>query len=479
MNLASLIDAHPADAVALVHDGATTTYGELRERAAAARGALTALGIVPGDRVGLALRNDPHFVAWWLAVLGAGAVAVPLNPSAPAPELGRAVNAALPRVAIVAEGVADAFESVEHVLEVGREVPLATAEAIVAREPGDVAVLLFTAGTAGSPKAAMLTHANLLTNQEQIQASGRGLVPDDVSLGVLPLFHIFGLNVVLGLTLRLGATVVLVERFDAAGTLDVVREHGVSVLAGAPPMYAAWSAGAGNDDAALASVRLAASGAAKLPVEVARRFEARFGVRIHEGYGLTEASPSVTTSAGDEPRFGSIGVPLPGVDVRLVDEEGEDALAGDPGEIWVRGPNVFAGYLEDPVATAEAITPDGWLRTGDIAVADDDGWLYIVDRAKDLVIVSGFNVFPGEVEEVLRQHPDIDDAGVVGAEDAHSGETVHAYVVPVAGAQLDTTEVIEFCARRLARYKCPTTVTVVAELPRNAAGKMLRRALPQ
>ena len=187
----------------------------------------------------------------------------------------------------------------------------------------------------------------------------------------------------------------------------------------------------------------------------------------------------MTTSAGDEPRFGSIGVPLPGVDVRLVDEEGEDALAGDPGEIWVRGPNVFAGYLEDPVATAEAITPDGWLRTGDIAVADDDGWLYIVDRAKDLVIVSGFNVFPGEVEEVLRQHPDIDDAGVVGAEDAHSGETVHAYVVPVAGAQLDTTEVIEFCARRLARYKCPTTVTVVAELPRNAAGKMLRRALPQ
>src|SRR5439155_24578066 len=277
VNLASLIDAHPPDAVALVHDGATTTYGELRERAAAARGALTALGIVPGDRVGLALRNDPHFVAWWLAVLGAGAVAVPLNPSAPAPELGRAVNAALPRVAIVAEGVADAFESVEHVLEVGREVPLATAEAIVAREPGDVAVLLFTAGTAGSPKAAMLTHANLLTNQEQIQASGRGLLPDDVSLGVLPLFHIFGLNVVLGLTLRLGATVVLVERFDAAGTLDVVREHAVSVLAGAPPMYAAWSAGAGNDDGALASVRLAASGAAKLPVEVARRFEARFG----------------------------------------------------------------------------------------------------------------------------------------------------------------------------------------------------------
>ena len=235
----------------------------------------------------------------------------------------------MPRVAIVAEGVADAFESVEHVLEVGREVPPATAEAIITREPGDVAVLLFTAGTAGSPKAAMLTHANLLTNQEQIQASGRGLVPDDVSLGVLPLFHIFGLNVVLGLTLRLGATVVLVERFDAAGTLDVVREHGVSVLAGAPPMYAAWSAGAGNDDGALASVRLAASGAAKLPVEVARRFEARFGVRIHEGYGLTEASPSVTTSAGDEPRFGSIGVPLPGVDVRLVDADGGDAAAGE------------------------------------------------------------------------------------------------------------------------------------------------------
>jgi len=479
VNVASLVDAHAADAVALVHDGAPTTYGELRERAAAARGALMELGIAPGDRVVLALRNDPNFVVWWLAALGAGAVAVPLNPSAPAPELERGVGVVRPRAAIVVDGVADAFDGLEHVLEAGSELPTAPPTTIVERGPDDLAVLLFTAGTAGSPKAAMLTHANLLSNQEQIQASGRGLRAGDVSLGVLPLFHIFGLNVVLGLTLRLGATVVLVERFDAVATLELVREHGVSVLAGAPPMYTAWSADAHDDDRALASVRLAASGAAKLPVEVARRFEARFGVRIHEGYGLTEASPSVTTSAGDEPRFGSIGVPLPGGAGRLVDEEGEDALAGDPGEIWVRGPNVFAGYLDDPVATAEALTPDGWLRTGDIAVADEDGWLYIVDRAKDLVIVSGFNVFPGEVEEVLRQHPGVDDAAVVGAEDAHSGETVHAFVVRVEGAQLDPDEVIEFCARRLARYKCPTVVRVVADLPRNAAGKMLRRSLPR
>jgi long-chain acyl-CoA synthetase len=242
-------------------------------------------------------------------------------------------------------------------------------------------------------------------------------------------------------------------------------------------MYVAWATMPGADRDAMRSVRLAISGAAKLPEEVAAAFTARFGVPVFEGYGLTEAGPVVTTGVGDLPRPGSVGVPVPGVEVRLVDADGDDVEAGDPGEIWVRGPNVFAGYWQDPEATARVLTPDGWLRTGDVAVADADGWLYLVDRRKDLIIVSGFNVYPAEVEEVLRAHPRIAEAAVVGEPDPYSGEAVKAFVVPVAGTHLDEDEVIAHCASRLARYKCPTRVAFVEALPRNAVGKALRRAL--
>jgi long-chain acyl-CoA synthetase len=346
------------------------------------------------------------------------------------------------------------------------------------RAPGDLAVLVFTAGTSGPPRAAMLTHANLLANIEQCaRVEGRALRADDVVLGVLPLFHIFGLNVVLGQALHAGAAVVLQERFDPVESLEAIRRHRVTVVAGAPPMYVAWATMPGADRDAMRSVRLAISGAAKLPEEVAAAFTARFGVPVFEGYGLTEAGPVVTTGVGDLPRPGSVGVPVPGVEVRLVDADGDDVEAGDPGEIWVRGPNVFAGYWQDPEATARVLTPDGWLRTGDVAVADADGWLYLVDRRKDLIIVSGFNVYPAEVEEVLRAHPRIAEAAVVGEPDPYSGEAVKAFVVPVAGTHLDEDEVIAHCASRLARYKCPTRVAFVEALPRNAVGKALRRAL--
>jgi long-chain acyl-CoA synthetase len=241
-------------------------------------------------------------------------------------------------------------------------------------------------------------------------------------------------------------------------------------------MWAAWAVLPGAPPDAFATVRLATSGASPLPGEVARTFEARFGVALSEGYGLTEASPVVTSSVG-RARPGSIGRPLPGVEVRLVDADGDDALLGDSGEIWVRGPNVFAGYWEDPAATAGALTADGWLRTGDIAVADDDGDLTIVDRSKDLIIVSGFNVFPAEVEQVLLEHPAVAAAAVVGDDDLASGETVHAFVVPGPGATVVGEDVIAFCAARLARYKCPTAVTVVDVIPTGLAGKVLRREL--
>ena len=351
----------------------------------------------------------------------------------------------------------------------------------VARGAEDLAVLLFTAGTAGPPKAAMLTHGSLLANLEQLQGhAGLRIEATDVALGVLPFFHVFGLNVVLDLALLAGASVALVDHFHPAEALARVRRDRVTVIAAVPAVYAAWSA-LSVDDApadALSGVRLCVSGAAALPFDVARQMHARFGVGVHEGYGLTEASPVVTTSAVvAQPRRGSIGPPLPGIDVRLVDTEDRDVLEGDPGEILVRGPNVFAGYWDDADATAQVLTGDGWLRTGDIAVADEDGWLTLVERAKDVIIVSGFNVFPGEVEEAIADHPAVAEVAVIGEPHPRTGETVVAFVVPVAGAQPDPVELLRHAGRRLARYKLPTRVEVVSELPRSFTGKLLRREL--
>ena len=299
-------------------------------------------------------------------------------------------------------------------------------------------------------------------------------------LGVLPLFHIFGLNVMLGVTLATGSSLVLVDRFEPEAALGTMAEHGITLVSGPPTLFAALTRlpeDAATD--AFGSVRLAASGAAPLPAEVAEAFQDRFGLRLHQGYGLTEASPAVTTNVGLDAPVESIGTPLPGVEVRLVDRDGSDVLAGDSGEIWVKGPNVFAGYLDDDQATRAALSPDGWLRTGDLGVSDDDGRLYIVDRAKDLIIVSGFNVHPGEVEEVVMEHEAVKEAAAVGVPDDSTGEAVKVFVVLAADADPAPTDqdILRFCADRLARYKCPASVEFVDEIPRGFAGKLLRRAL--
>jgi len=496
MNIAAIVEGHPDVAPALVSRGHVTTYAELRRQVGELRGGLTRLGLSPGDRVAIVSANNWFFVVSYLAVVGVGAVAVPLNPASPTRELARELGVVGAKVAIIGPTGRPAAEAldrdalgVEHVLapeRVGVEgaEPLESlfpgpSAPIVERADDDLAVLIFTAGTAGSPKAAMLTHGNLRSNLEQIQEHpGRAIKADDVSLGVLPLFHIFGLNVVLGLSLYAGASIVLVERFDPVAALETIGDHHISVVAGAPPMFTGWLGLPPGHGDELRQIRLAITGAAPMTAEAVEAFGQRFGVTIHEGYGLTEASPAVTSSVAAGPvKPGSIGVPLPGVEVRLVDTDGEDVLAGDAGEIWVRGPNVFVGYWDSPDATAAALSPEGWLRTGDIAVADDDGWLWIVDRAKDVIIVSGFNVYPAEVEEALAEHPGVADVAVVGVAHPHTGEAIRAYVVAVPGHVLEEDELIEFCNTRLARYKCPTKITFVEELPRGVAGKVLRRAL--
>jgi len=505
VNLAGVIDGHADDGVALVdQSGRSVSYGELRARVAGLRGGLAGLGVVPGDRVAIISANNPSFVTAYLAVLGIGAVAVPLNPLSPAPELQRELNDIGARVAVAgpvgAKAMArldrSATPGLDHVIAAGGDRggrvdgalsldDLQQADPVppVDRRPEDLALLIFTSGTAGAPRAAMLSHRNLLANIDQIRARDKDETPADVVLGALPMFHIYGLNVVLGVSLAVGSSLVLVDRFDPHSALDTVRHQGVTVIPGVPTMWSAWASLPGATREGFATVRLASSGAAPLDPTVRRTVRDRFGVNVVEGYGLTEASPVVTTGLGVTAPDGSIGVPVPDLQLRLMDGTGDDVLIGDPGEVWVRGPNVFAGYWNDPAATESALTADGWLRTGDVGVVDDDGFLYLVDRAKDLIIVSGFNVFPAEVEEVLDAHPAVAEAAVVGVPHPHSGEAVTAYVVPAAGAnggagaEPDEEELVAWCARHLARYKCPVKITFVDELPHSLTGKIVRRSL--
>lgn len=495
MNLAHIIDPHPADKVAIISRGRATTYGALRDQIEHVRGGLANLGVGKGDRVALLCSNGRYFVDVYFAALGLGAVTVPLNPASPAPEIEREVSTVGAKVVVVEPLAAHAWAQIDRA-----KVP--TVEHVVSTEPDtvasadsafddllgsgrvetidvdadDLAALIFTSGTAGSPRAAMLSHGNLLANLEQSRSTD-GIREADVVFGVLPMFHIFGLNVVLGLSLARGATVVLVQRFDPFTALETIAERGITVIPGAPSLWLAFSHFAEAPADSFATVRLALTGAAKMPEEPTRQLEQRFGLVLREGYGLTEASPVVTSSAGLAPKVGSVGKVLDGIQVRLVDEHGDDALQGDSGEIWVKGPNVFKGYLNEPEATARVLTADGWLRTGDIAVVDDDGYLYLVDRAKDLIIVSGFNVFPAEVEEVLMGHPDVLEVGVVGVPHPHTGEAVKAFVVLKPGATAHEDTLVSWCLDNLARYKCPAKILFVDQLPRNVSGKLLRRSL--
>lgn len=483
MNLVeALLGAGDDAAAALVGARGTTAYAELRSLSARMAALLVGAGVRAGDRVGVAAPNDEGFVVAYLGALAAGATVVPLNPSAPPAELERELASVEPRVVLAGPPATAACQAAgATVTAIDLDALPASEAPTVDRADDDVAVLLFTSGTAGAPKAAMLTHGNLVANIRQVlDHPGLRLSAADVSLGALPFFHVFGLNVVLGVSLAAGATVVLVDHFDAAQAGRLVREHGVTIVAGVPTMYSAWLALPDGelDAGSFSGVRLAVSGAAALSEEVADAFAERFGIVVHQGYGLTEASPIVTSTAvgGGTPRPGSIGPPLPGVEVRLVDPDGADALLGDPGELLVRGPNVFPGYWHDDEATARALD-DGWLHTGDVAVVEENGDLHLVDRAKDLVIVSGFNVYPVEVEDVLREHPSVADAAVVGEPNPRTGEAVVAYVVPAAGLEIDERSLAEHAARALARYKCPSRYEVVAQLPRTDVGKVLRREL--
>ncbi|WP_394939914.1 AMP-binding protein [uncultured Ilumatobacter sp.] len=495
MNIAHVLDGHAADSVALISRNRTTTYGELRDQIDHLRGGLASIGVGRGDRVALLCGNGRHFVITYFATVGLGAVAVPLNPLSPAPELETEIAAVGAKVVVIEKLSAGTWANVDR-----SQVP--TVATVISSEHGsgpegtqsidellkadpvpiaevafdDDAALIFTSGTAGLPRAARLTHGNNHANVEQSKAIDI-LQPSDLIYGVLPLFHIFGLNIVMTAGLAVGATVMLVQRFDPHTAAESISGRKVTVVPGAPAMWTAFTHFDELPADTFASVRVALSGASKLPVATFHAMRDRFGVEVAEGYGLTETSATVTTSLGAPIRPGSVGRAFDGVEIRLINTDGHDVLVGDIGEIWVRGNNVFPGYYGDDPATAVVLSPDGWLQTGDMAVADDDGFLYLVDRAKDLVIVSGFNVYPAEVEGVLTMHPDVHEAGVVGVPHPHTGEAVKAFVVVRHDADVDEETLIEFCLDHVARYKCPSKVMFVDELPRNTTGKLVRRRL--
>ncbi len=499
-NLATMLDestrAHPDKACLIIGD-TTFSYAQVEHLSGQVAGNLRALGLEPGAKVAVQLPNVPQFVFSYFGILRAGLVMVPLNPLLRAPEVAYHLENSDAEVLVTFDllaeeadrGAREAGGVRTYVVDSGTgtrpegtrgfDELLAPVEApdIEPTRADDTAVLLYTSGTTGRPKGAELTHFQLLMNCT-VGGQLLGVEDDDIQVGVLPMFHVFGLSSVLNPTIRWGTTVVLVPRFDAETVLDAIETHRATIFSGVPTMYVALLAAAGERE--LSSLRVAISGGAAIPGEVIRAFEERFsGVVILEGYGLSETASTTTFNISAEQRkVLSIGKPVWGVQARVVDPEGRRLPPGPEhvGEIVVRGHNVMKGYYKNPEATAEAMR-GGWFHTGDLAYADEDGYLFVVDRLKDLVIRGGYNVYPREVEEVLYEHPAVAEVAVVGKPDATLGEEVVAVVSLKAGQQASAEELIGFCKDRLAAYKYPREIRILEELPKGPTGKILKKEL--
>jgi long-chain acyl-CoA synthetase len=505
---------HP-DRPALRHRGRTLTWSELNAQVDSVAAGLRGLGAPDSHghpaRVAIALPNIPEFAVAFFATLRAGLVAVPVNPGFTPRELRHVLDDSAASVLIATDAVAAAVAGLTAELgalrwaytcsgneDAGRALARALGrDAAPNPRPStgsDLAVLLYTSGTEGAPKGAMLSHHALIANHMQLAAVEPAIMDgSDVVLLALPMFHAYGLNTGLGAVAFHGACCVLADRFDAEESARLIADEGVSVVVGVPSMYTLWAANL-TSGAPMSTVRVAVCGAAPLEAVTARKFSAITGVDVNIGYGLTETAPVVTsTLASPVAKVGSIGRPLPGVELRLVSSKGDDVWhagspeiadvdgenqlelespdspGSDPGEIVVRGANLFDGYWPDGRGGP---TADGWWATGDVAYADGDGDLFLVDRIGELIIVNGFNVYPYEVELVLTAHPGVAEAAVLGAPDPVRGQTVRAFVVRAAGSTIDEAELVRHCERNLARFKCPTQISFVPELPHSAIGKV-------
>ncbi|WP_210439020.1 long-chain-fatty-acid--CoA ligase [Nocardioides xinjiangensis] len=518
-NLSSLLEgsaeAHP-DRTALVLGDTRLTYAQVDAAANQVADLLVSRGIEPGDKVALSCPNLPHFPIVYYGILKAGATVVPLNVLLKGREVAYHLDDSDAKAYFCFQGTAElpigaeghaGFEQAagcEHFFVItadpAAESPIPGAQtlgqALVGRSPvfetrdvdgDDTAVILYTSGTTGQPKGAELMHRNMISNAlVSDQLFDADAERPDTLLCVLPLFHSFGQTVIMNAGFAFGGTIVLLPRFEAGPALSLMEKEGVTFFAGVPTMY--WGLLGALDDSGVdvrtvaERVRVAVAGGSALPVEVHKEFERRFGVTILEGYGLSETSPVASFSVYGEPvRVGSIGVPIPGVEMKLISpepgvredlDEGEDVV----GEIAIKGPNVMKGYHGRPDATAEAIV-DGWFRSGDLARKDSDGWYYIVDRSKDMIIRGGYNVYPREIEEVLLTHPGVSLAAVIGVPDESHGEEIKAFVIRAERADLTEDELVAWARDQMAAYKYPRIVEFVDALPMTATGKILKREL--
>ncbi len=483
----------------LAHAGDTSfTYVEVDALSGKVAASLRALGLVPGDKVAVQLPNLPHFLFCYFGIMKAGLTMVPLNPLLTGPEVAYHLEDSDARVLVTFElfagaglaGARAAGDVPTYVVRAGEgEVPKGARsfdELLAGEDDGDIhptssddtAVLLYTSGTTGKPKGAELTHFQLYMNCT-VAGELFEVTAEDVSLAVLPLFHVFGLSSVLNNVVRFGGSLVLLPRFEAKVVLDALERHRCTVFAGVPTMYVALlQEELGGRD--LSALRACISGGASIPGEVIRGFEEKVpGVVILEGYGLSETASTTTFNISAEQRkVLSVGKQIWGVEVRVVDPDGNALPPGEDnvGEIVVRGHNVMKGYYKRPEATAKAIVR-GWFHTGDLGYQDEEGYFFVVDRLKDMVIRGGYNVYPREVEEVLYEHPDVVEAAVVGRPDDRLGEEVVAFVALKPGATVGPAELAAHCKERLAAYKYPRDVQVLEALPKGATGKILKREL--
>lgn len=522
--LRSACDRFP-DRAALEFFGATTTYREFWDAVLQAAGALHAAGVRTGDRVALVLPNCPQHVVAFYGALRLGAVVVEHNPLYTQEELGRQFADHSPRVVIAWDSVAASASAVlpnetkVFAVDLTRALPatkqlalrlplrksratraamtqpapgiaswdrlVASAAPIDASVPapsaGDVALLQYTGGTTGIPKGAILTHRNLVANAAQSAAWAPDLAHGEETIyAVLPLFHVYGLTLCFTTAVMIGATVVLFPRFDPDLVLDAMQRRPATFLPGVPPMYPRLVARARERNIPLTSVKIALAGAMALPPETVTEWEAATGGLLIEGYGMTETSPiSIGNPIAANRRPGCIGVPYPSTDIRIVDPDDPqtEVVPGEPGELLVHGPQVFSGYWNRPDDTAASLLEGDWVRTGDVVVQDDDGFIRIVDRIKELIIVGGFNVYPSEVEAVLMGMPGVAEAAVVSLPGSSGGEQVAAAIVAAPGQILDPEQLRAECRSHLAAYKVPKQIVIIDELPRSTIGKVLRASV--
>ncbi len=492
MNLASILTASAAadaDHVAVKLDDAELSYHQLDEASARVAGVLRAQDVQPGDRVGIMLPNVPYFPICYYGVLRAGCVVVPMNVLLKRREVAFYLSDSGAKLLFAWHGFADVAEAgaqdagVECVLIAPGEFEqrLAGAEpvsGVADAADDDTAVILYTSGTTGTPKGAELTHFNLARNAD-ISRELFDLGSDGITLGALPLFHSFGQTCGMNATIASGGTLTLIPRFDPAKALEIIQRDHVNVFEGVPTMYGAMLHLPDREQYDTSTLKLCASGGSAMPVELMRGFEEAFRCKVLEGYGLSETSPVASFNHPDRERKpGSIGTPIRGVDMKVVDDDDNDVPQGEVGEIVIRGHNVMKGYWRRDDATAETIR-DGWFHSGDMATIDEDGYFFIVDRKKDLIIRGGYNVYPREVEEVLYEHPAVREAAVVGLPHEEYGEEVGAAVALKDGETVSAEELQAFVKDQVAAYKYPRRIWFVDELPKGPTGKILKREIEQ